>query len=68
MLSLVLKGKMMKKSLLLKRIWRWMNREKKLKRKRKNGLIKKGRRKKRLLKREDEFYLFSNFSLIFIYL
>jgi len=55
---------MMKKSLLLKRIWRWMNREKKLKRKRKNGLIKKGRRKKRLLKREDEFYLFSNFSLI----
>ena len=64
MLSLVLKGKMMKKSLLLKRIWRWMNREKKLKRKRKNGLIKKGRRKKRLLKREDEFYLFSNFSLI----
>jgi hypothetical protein len=44
----------MKKSLLLKRIWRWMNREKKLKRKRKNGLIKKGRRKKRLLKREDE--------------
>jgi len=59
---------MMKKSLLLKRIWRWMNREKKLKRKRKNGLIKKGRRKKRLLKREDEFYLFSNFSLIFIYL
>jgi len=55
-LSLVLKGRMMKRSLLLKRIWRWMNREKKLKRKRRNGLIKRGRRKKRLLKREDEFY------------
>jgi len=55
MLSLVLKGRMMKRSLLLKRIWRWMNREKKPKRKRRNGSIKRGRRKKRLLKREDEF-------------
>jgi hypothetical protein len=42
-----------------------MNKGKKLKRKRRNGLIKRGRRKKRLLKREDEFYLFPYFSFIF---
>ena len=52
--SLEPKDRMTKRSLLLKRIWRWMNRGRKLKRKRRNGLIKRDRRRRKLLKKEDE--------------